>query len=650
MSAIAGIYCEAEEAEPISRQGGTLMQALRAYPADDSRCWQQGPVFLGCHAQWITPESVLSLLPYYDAEKRLAITADAILDNRRELFEKLNVGQELRAAMSDSELILLAYVKWGEDAPKHFAGDFAFMIWDESRRRLFGARDFSGGRTLYYSRSGSRFAFCTIMEPLLRLPGVNRQINDQWMAEYLAITGMIDVVSASSTIYQAVEQVPPAHCISVTASRIELARYVTVTPGEPLRLKRDEEYVEAFRDVFREAVASRLRTRKGVAAQLSGGLDSGAVVSFAARELKAEGKPLHTFSYVPVQDFVDFTSRHYMADESPYIEATARYVGGGVKAEYCDFAGKDSFSEIGELLPIMEMPYKFFENSFWLKGMFEKASEAGAGILLNGGRGNLSISWGPAYDYYAVLLRKFRWLKLARELHQFSLRTGGSRLRSLPDVAEIAYPSFARMRSARPSFASPSIVSPRLARKTGVYEKLRHYGIDESGWLGEQDAYKQRRQHFEELFYWNASNTLACKLSLPYGVWKRDPTNDLRVIRFCLSVPEDQYVMDGMDRALVRRATESYLPDTVRLNQRVQGIQGADWVHRMLPRWTGFLNEVQELTADERALQYLNGPLIQETAAKVMRDGPRPDRSNDLNYRMLMRSVIVYRFLKTRES
>ena len=54
----------------------------------------------------------------------------------------------------------------------------------------------------------------------------------------------------------------------------------------------------------------------------------------------------------------------------------------------------------------MEMPYKFFENSFWLKGMFEKAHEEGIGVLLNGDRGNFTISWGSALDYYAILLKR----------------------------------------------------------------------------------------------------------------------------------------------------------------------------------------------------------------------------------------------------
>ena len=72
----------------------------------------------------------------------------------------------------------------------------------------------------------------------------------------------------------------------------------------------------------------------------------------------------------------------------------------------------------------MEMPYKFFENSIWLKGIFEKAHEEGIGVLLNGGRGNLSISWGPAIEYYAILLKKLKWIRLYKELNLYSNNIG----------------------------------------------------------------------------------------------------------------------------------------------------------------------------------------------------------------------------------
>lgn len=643
MSAITGIYHLNQE--PVNTEHGhTLMFGLEKYPSDDVRTWHSNHVFLGCHAQWITPESVNERLPYYDSERQLAITADAIIDNREELFQLLQVEYSRRKAMCDYELILLAYDKWGADAPKYLLGDFAFMIWDERNQRLFGARDFSGSRMLYYFHNRERFAFCTIIEPLLSLPYIEKQMNEQWLAEYLAISAPVDAVDSSITPYQHIAQLPPSHSISVSGDQISIKRYCTLTSGEQLKLKSNEEYVEAFQEVFQKSVNARVRTYRGVGAHLSGGLDSGSVVSFAVNELRRENKQLHTFSYIPPSDFKDYTANQLMADERPFMQSTVRHVG-GITDHYLDFEGKDSFTDIDHLLETMEMPYKFFENSFWMQGMFEKAQEKDIGVLLSGARGNLSISWGSALDHYAVLLKKMKWVRLIQELHQYSINVGGNRLRNLPIVARVAFPFVDRMFPTGPSVEFPVLINKEFASRSKVFSKLSDYGINQSGWFSTSNIYKQRHRHFHDVFHWNATNTLTAKLSLRYSLWQRDPTNDIRVIRYCLSVPEEQYVQNGLDRALIRKSTEKLLPDTVRLNQRIRGVQGADWVHRMIPYWGSFVDEVQQLSTDNKVLEFMDGTKIKAALTKV-KAGALPEFATDSDYRFLMRSLIVYRYLK----
>ncbi|NQX66751.1 lasso peptide isopeptide bond-forming cyclase [Paenibacillus alba] len=640
MSAIAGIYHLNQET--VTQQGHLLMQGLEKYPANDIRTWTSGHMFLGCHAQWITPEAVHERLPYHDSESGLVITADAIIDNRDELFQLLQVEPSLRNSMSDSELIMRSYQKWERDAPNYLVGDFAFMIWDERNQRLFGARDFSGSRTLYYFHDRDRFAFCTIIEPLLSLPHMEKKMNEQWLAEYLAISAPVDGVDGFITPYLHIEQVPPSHSLTATRDQISLQKYSTIT-AEPLKLKSNE-YVEAFQEVFQRSVDARLRTYRGIGAHLSGGLDSGSVVSFAAKSLRKDNKRLHTFSYIPTSDFKDYTANQLMADESPMIQLTVKHVG-GIADHYLDFQGKNSYSDIDSLLETMEMPYKFFENSFWMKGMFEKAQEEGVGVLLSGTRGNLSISWGSAYDHYAKLMKKLKWVQLVRELHQYSQNIGGQRLRSLPTVARVAFPFLDRMMEKGTSHKFPVLINPEFASKSKVFAKLKDYGIDGSGWFATSNIYEQRHRHFHDGFHWNATNTLTTKLSLQHALWQRDPTNDLRVIRFCLSVPEEQYVQNGLDRALIRRSTEKLLPDAIRLNQRIRGVQGADWVHRMTPHWGSFIADLQQLSNDPDALRYLDGAQIKAALTKVMA-GARPEFATDSDYRILMRSLIVYRYMK----
>ncbi|KIL49373.1 lasso peptide isopeptide bond-forming cyclase [Jeotgalibacillus soli] len=643
MSAIAGIYHSNKEPVPIEHIS-RVMESLQKFPADDVQVWHKDHIFLGCHAQWITLEQIGEQLPYYDYERQLVITADAIIDNRKELFDLLQVDHRRRKQMPDSQLILLAYDKWGEDSPKYLIGDFAYMIWDEKKQKLFGARDISGYRTLYYYWNQSQFRFCTTIEPLLALPFVKKQLNEQWLAEYLAISGSIDTVDALSTPYKNIDQIPPSHSISVEGEKVKLTRYGRLYSGDSLKLKSNEEYVEAFQEVFQKAVTSKLRTHRNVGAQLSGGLDSGAVVGFAAKAMREGKKSLHTFSYIPTKDFKDFTHKRLIANERPYIKKTVEYVG-GISDHYIDFEGKNSYSDIESLLDIMEMPYKFFESSFWLKGMFEKSSEEGVGVLLNGDRGNFTISWGSALDYYAILLKKLKWVRLLQELNQYSRKVGGPRLRRLPVIARIGFPPIGQILPKGKPYQLPRLINSEFAEHTRVFEKLKQHGIGYSGRLSATNIYDERRTLFENIFPWNAGNTLSTKLSLRYSLWKRDPTNDIRVVRFCLSVPEEQFIQNGVDRSLIRRSTKNLLPDSIRLNQHTRGVQGVDWVHRMVPHWEAFVDEAEQLSMDDRMRNYIDDQVIKTALLKV-KEGPRPEYATDPDYKILMRSLIVHRYIR----
>ncbi|UQZ34883.1 asparagine synthetase B [Paenibacillus sp. PK3_47] len=640
MSAIAGIYhLQHQQLDP--ELGPKLMQQLNRYPADDARGWQNTDVFLGCRSQWITPQSVNATMPFYDRERGLAITADAIIDNRSELFEQLDVPRADREAIPDSLLILLAYEKWGNQAPVHLVGDFAFMIWDEKKRALFGARDFSGNRTLYFHRSSHLFVFCTVMHPLLAMPGVSHRLNEEWISEFLAIQVRIDVADCYSTVYESIEQLPPSHSIYVTGEKIVFSRYYTMQPPPKLRLRSNGEYEEAFRDVFGRAVKDRLRTHLSAGANLSGGLDSGSVVSFAAEELRRSGKPLYTFSSYPVDSFVDFNLGRRVADERPYIQETIDHVG-NIQPSFLNFPQLSPYSEVDEWLDIMEMPYKFFENSYWLKGIYEEAQKKDIGVLLSGQRGNWSISWGPALDYQAKLIREFRLISFYRENRQYNESMEANPKKVLQIVGRKAFPSITGLLS-RKQDALPELINPEFARRTAVHERLREFNVDQQSY---QTVYDIRRKHFEQPHIWNVNGTAATKLSLRYRVWDRDPTNDLRVIRFCLSVPEDQFVQNGVDRSLIRRAMKGRLPDQVRLNRKRRGVQGADGITRMIPQWNAFLGELREMIMDPLASSYLNKTVLTGCLDRLGRE-PAPEMIYNTDFRLLTRGLVFYRFLKS---
>ncbi|WP_431805005.1 asparagine synthase-related protein [Halobacillus andaensis] len=641
MSAIAGILNYNNE--PISTMhSSSMMESLQKYPADDIQQWHDHHIFLGCHAQWITPEQVGEKLPFYDQDRKLCITADAIIDNREELFNTLSVSKALRTNMPDSKLIMLAYHKWGEDSPKYLIGDFAFMIWDEREQKLFGARDFSGSRTLYYFRDHSRFAFCTTINPLFSLPYVVKDINEDWIADYLAIPEMFNSIDLCSTVFNQINQVPPSHSITVTKSKVSFGKYDHFSSIKKLKLKSNEEYEEAFIGVFKEAVDARLRTTREVGAHLSGGLDSGSVAGFAAKSLRAKGKTLNTFSYIPIENFKDWTPKSRIADERPFIHSTVQHVG-NINDKYFSFSDESPFTEINYWLETLEMPYKFFGNSYWMSGIYKMASLQGVSTLLNGARGNYTISWGSPLDYYTKLLKRFKWMNLIKEMNEYRFVKKTGNRKTLTILLERAFPSISNKLNSKESNSFPRVISQEFADRTGVFNRLRAENISITGEVI-PDTYEARFNQFNKLYYWG-NGTSATKLSLQHSLWNRDPTNDVRVIQFCLSLPDSQYVQKGVGRSIVRRSTKGILPDKVRMNSKYRGVQGADGVLRMAPEWSAFKSEIKSLLKDPIMGEYVDLNVLNHSFNRVKRE-PKPELIFDFDFKILMRCLIIHRFLK----
>src|SRR5262249_15807241 len=158
-----------------------------------------------------TPQESFDPQPYVAPVSGLVIAADARLDSRAELIAALGLPSERQH--SDAALILAAYARWGEDAPSHLLGDFAFAIWDRAEHRFSLARDYFGVKQLYYYRSNRLFAFATEIKALLALPDVPRRLNERRLADMLL--GLGD--DSAGTLYADVFRLPPATSMLVSA-------------------------------------------------------------------------------------------------------------------------------------------------------------------------------------------------------------------------------------------------------------------------------------------------------------------------------------------------------------------------------------------------------------------------------------------------
>ncbi|MEO0970581.1 MAG: asparagine synthetase B, partial [Cyanobacteria bacterium J06639_18] len=164
-----------------------MLDTLAHRGPDGADIWVDGNIGLGHRMLWTTPESLIEKQPLVDRVRNLAIAADARIDNREELISQLsldnspsdrplnqniNQNNSCLKTVTDSQLILEAYKKWGEDCLEYLVGDFAFAIWDGCKQTLFCARDHFGVKPFYYYQSDQVFIFASEIKALLCLPQV----------------------------------------------------------------------------------------------------------------------------------------------------------------------------------------------------------------------------------------------------------------------------------------------------------------------------------------------------------------------------------------------------------------------------------------------------------------------------------------------
>jgi asparagine synthase (glutamine-hydrolysing) len=146
MSGICGIL-RFDGAAPDGIEAMTVHMQSRG--PDGAQHFHDGACALGHTLLATTPEALHETMPLTHMPSGCTITADVRLDNRDELLPVLGLIDAGRV-VGDGEIILHAYLKWGEDCPLHLLGDFAFAIWDSRAQRIFAARDHMGMKQLIH--------------------------------------------------------------------------------------------------------------------------------------------------------------------------------------------------------------------------------------------------------------------------------------------------------------------------------------------------------------------------------------------------------------------------------------------------------------------------------------------------------------------
>ena len=201
--------------------------------------------------------------------------------NHRELKPRLQAKGHVFRTSSDTETILHAWEEYGTSCVDTLEGMFAFAIYDGRRRELFAARDRLGKKPFFYAVFDGMLHFASELPALRHSPLWRGDIDLSALEGYLSLGYFL----APATIYRNVFKLPPAHWLKASASgHVETREYWDVREFDTDH--RDTETIVSDIDrTLRAAVHERLESEVPLGAFLSGGIDSGLVVSYMAEAL-----------------------------------------------------------------------------------------------------------------------------------------------------------------------------------------------------------------------------------------------------------------------------------------------------------------------------------------------------------------------------
>ncbi len=238
--------------------------------------------------------SAAAAQPMTTASGLLTVAFNGEIYNFRELREELRAAGHVFRTESDTEVLLEAFMKWGESAFARLDGMFALALWDTRSQTLWLARDRTGKKPLYVYQDEEKVVFGSEIKAILAHPRIDTRRNPEAVPQFLSH----GYVPTPATFYARIRKVEPGHYEALRRGQREAqaTEYWDLPLGHERVIRTEDDLREAehtIRDLFFKAVQRRLVADVPLGAFLSGGIDSTLVVAVMSQ---LSSKPVKTFS------------------------------------------------------------------------------------------------------------------------------------------------------------------------------------------------------------------------------------------------------------------------------------------------------------------------------------------------------------------
>lgn len=452
-----------------------------------------------------------------------------------ELYNTDDIRTLLRAygyeftTSSDTEVLLYAYIHYGEKCAELFNGIYAFAIWDSMRQRVFICRDRFGVKPLFYTVKDDTVIFASEIKALFEYPGIEPEFDKDGLRELLA---MSPARTPGNGVYKGVKELCPGHYMTISRKGTEIKQYWSLKSHE--HTDSYDDTIKNVRALVTDAVRRQMVSDVPLASFLSGGLDSSIITAICAREKAKKGGVFYTYSFDYEDNSKYFKASRFQPDsDSMWVNRMS-----------------DAFSTVHTNLvcPTNSLT-ELLDEALWAKDLpgmadvdasllyFCRRVKENHTVVLSGECSDEIFGGYPWFrDPKAFRENRFPWC------YDLSLR------------CEILKDDIQK---------ELDLEEYSLMRYTESVEKTPRYE-------GDSEEEKRRREISYLNIVWFMTNLLDRKdrMSMASGLEVRVPFCDHRLVEYVWNIPWEMKNRYNVSKNVLREAAKGILPEDVRLRKK----------------------------------------------------------------------------------
>ena len=502
-----------------------MQQSLKHRGPDDSGIYVKHDVCL-IHNRLavIDPQKGNQPMQCFYENNRYVICYNGELYNTAEVREELEQNGFYFTTSSDTEVILKAYICFGEGCVQKLNGIFAFAVWNENKKELFLARDRIGVKPLFYGLTEGGIVFASEIKGILAHPDFPATIGEEGIAELMLIgPGR----TPGFGVFQNIYELPPATCAVFNEYGFRPKKYWSLQAVE--HTESLAQTIEHTRYLVTDSITRQLVSDVPLATFLSGGLDSSLISSVANREFRNKGEVLTTYS-VDYKDNDKYfkASKFQPNSDNAFIGIMKDYLKGDNRIITLDTAALTD--ALFDSVRARDLPGMADVDASML--LLCKAAKEHSTVVLSG---ECADEVFGGYPWYRD--------KTIRERYGF------------PWAQSTLYRSTFLSEEYREKIPAEEYVNSKYEATVRTVSRLP----------GENATDARMREMMQLNLNWFMQTLLDRKdrMSMFSGLEVRVPFCDYRLVEYLYNVPWAMKDYEGFEKGLLRKAMEGYLPESV---------------------------------------------------------------------------------------